>query len=440
MRATYVPMMQQAQDARDAEAYFGVLNQMASSFLDAHVTAYPATTEGMEIVQAFSLEAAKPYEGTIGAQGEAMSANPDDPAAGLGDNLTIVTVGASGPAHDAGWVPGTQVVSINGKTVKEHRETIPTWLIGSGISTQEKVQYLQTAASLLFPVGAKVTIGYIQPGETAVKTVEMVAGHYETGVPQPVVVPGGDPKPLETSTYTELDGYTVIKWADFEEDIPERIAVLEAALNYAKSQPDSKGIVIDMRGNTGGWEALYMTMESYFFSADHPMNGHVFDDWEWDGTPGGFARVFAPDMTAVSPKPDLAYTGPLAILVDQDCGSSCEFFTQSFQKQGRAIVVGQYATAGAGGNIDQVKMPMGITFQYTVGQSTWAGTDVFNIEAKGVIPDVRVPVTVEGEVARLNGTDIVLDTAIAVLEKANGGASATPAASPEASPGASPAS
>ena len=438
IRTQYVPMMQQAQDAQNPVAYFAILNQIATGVVDAHVSVSPTTADGLQIVQAYAGQVVQGYLGNIGAQGEAMSADPDNPAAGLGDNLLIVTVGESGPAHDAGWVPGTQIVSIDGKTIAQHRETVPAWLLGSGISTPEKLQILQTAGSLLFPVGATVTIGYVQPGDDQVRMVDMVAGQYPLGTPQPTVVPGSDPAPLETSSYTSLNGYTVIKWADFEEDIPERIAVLEAALSYTKEQPDSRGIVIDMRGNSGGWAGLYLTMASYFFAADQPMDAHVFDSWAWDDAAGGLVRAFTPDWTASSPKPDLAYTGPVAILVDQNCGSSCEFFSQSMQAQGRAVIVGQYATAGAGGNIDQVKMPLGFVFQYTVGRFTWAGTEELNLEGKGVVPDVRVPVTVDGEIARINGTDIVLLTAVSVLEGASATPGATPAASPVASPGASP--
>lgn len=437
IRATYVPKMQQAQDANDAMAYYGILNEIALGVNDVHVSVSATGNDSLRAQLLYYVDAATAYGGNLGAAGIAVSADPNNPAAGLEDDLTILTVGATGPAHDAGWVPGTKIVSIDGKTVREHRETVPAWMFGAGFSTPEK-KIAQSAGALSFPDGATVTIGFILPGETEVRTATLVAGDFDTGSIQGPVMPGTNLKPEETSTYSELEGYSVIKWADFASDIPERVAVLEAALAAEEGAFYEKGIVLDLRGNGGGWSALYLTMASYFFTADKPMNGHLFDSWDWSDTAGALVRSYSPDYVASSPKPDLAYTGPLAILVDENCASACEFFAQTLQAQGRAIVVGQYATAGAGGSIDVVQMPLGFTFQYTVGGSTWAGTTDLNIEAKGVIPDVRVPVTVENETARLNGTDIVLEAAISVLNERNPSTSATPVASPASSPVATP--
>jgi heat shock protein HslJ len=62
-------------------------------------------------------------------------------------------------------------------------------------------------------------------------------------------------------------------------------------------------------------------------------------------------------------------------------------------------------------------MPEGMTFHYTHGRTTFAGTDEYNLEAKGVVPDIRVPVTVESEQAKRTGTDPVLDAAVAELSR-----------------------
>ncbi|HWK80717.1 MAG TPA: S41 family peptidase, partial [Thermomicrobiales bacterium] len=333
IRATYVPKMQQAQDAKDATAYYGILNEIALGVNDVHVSVSPTGDDSLRAQLLYYINAAKDYTGNLGAAGIAVSADPNNPAAGLGDDLTILTVGATGPAHDAGWVPGTKIVSIDGKTVSERREAVAAWIFGAGFSTPEKKKIAQSAGALSFPTGATVTIGFILPGETEVRTATMVAGDFDTGSITGPQMPGTDLRPEETSTYTELDGYTVIKWADFASDIPERIAVLEAALDSTEGQSYSKGIVIDMRGNGGGWSALSLTMESYFFTADKPMNGHLFDSWDWSDAAGAQVRSYSPDYVASSPKPDLAYTGPVAILVDQNCASACEFFTQAMQAE-----------------------------------------------------------------------------------------------------------
>ena len=59
-----------------------------------------------------------------------------------------------------------------------------------------------------------------------------------------------------------------------------------------------------------------------------------------------------------------------------------------------------------------------LTFNYTNGRTTFAGTDEYNLEAKGVVPDIRVPVTVESEQAKRTGQDPVLEAAVAELSRA----------------------
>ena len=118
-----------------------------------------------------------------------------------------------------------------------------------------------------------------------------------------------------------------------------------------------------------------------------------------------------------APQPDLYWGGPVVVLVDQNCASSCEFFTQFLQTNDRVTVVGQYATSGAGAPINRVAMPYGIIFQYTKGRAYFAGTDEMNLEAKGVVPDVRVPVTEESAAALVAGEDPVLAAGLQSAER-----------------------
>jgi heat shock protein HslJ len=62
-------------------------------------------------------------------------------------------------------------------------------------------------------------------------------------------------------------------------------------------------------------------------------------------------------------------------------------------------------------------MPGQIKFQFTKGETTFAGTDEPNLEAKGVIPDIRVPVTLETELAKMQGEDPVMEAALAALDE-----------------------
>jgi hypothetical protein len=65
-------------------------------------------------------------------------------------------------------------------------------------------------------------------------------------------------------------------------------------------------------------------------------------------------------------------------------------------------------------------MPNGIMFQYTKGRSYFAGTDELNLEGKGVVPDVLVPVTEESAAAVMAGEDPLLTEGLRVLSEIQG--------------------
>ena len=405
IRAKYLPEVQQADAAKDSAAYFVTLNTLAHSIRDAHVAANPGAN--VEAILANGKARAALFTSNVGADTIAVS-DPANPKAGPAARVVVQFVGKDTPAQKAGWVPGTEIVSIDGKPAVARYESLP--LIKS-VGTEEGVRVQLAPLTLRFPLSQTVTIGYRQPDTSQVMTATMTAGDYTWDAP---AMPATE---LATPiSYQQLGDTAVLKWNNFVDNMPAKIAVLEEALGRAQGA-SKPGVVLDLRGNTGGAAALYMTMASYFFKPDKPMPYNLFDWYYYDEKTGGLVKSYAPDYTLSAPKPGLAYTGPLVILVDQGCASSCEYFSQHLQKLGRATVIGQYGTEGAGGPIDQIKLPGGFAFQYTMGQTTFAGTKELNLEAKGVVPDIRVPVTLETEAAKLKGEDPVMQAALAELDR-----------------------
>jgi hypothetical protein len=216
--------------------------------------------------------------------------------------------------------------------------------------------------------------------------------------------------------YRGVGDFMVIRWGDFSTALQLKIAALESALETVRSNGMS-GVVLDLRGNSGGLVELYLAMASYFFTEDNPMPVSPFDWYEYDADVGD--QVLAPKSEQVvsSPSATSAYTGPVTILIDERCASACEYFSQHLQSLGRATIVGQFASKGAGGPVEQVTLPQDTYFTYTKGRTTFAGTEEPNLEGKGVIPDVRVPVTLATELAKTRGEDPVLDAAIAEMNR-----------------------
>lgn len=405
IRAQYLPEVQAADSANDTAAYFVTLNTLAHSIRDAHVAASPGANVEAILADAMGLGAL--IGGNLGADTITIS-DPSDPTAGPVAKTVVQFVGEDTPAAKAGWVPGTEIVSIDGQPVAERYASLP--LIKS-VGTDEGARVQLAPLVLRFPLSQTVDIGYRLPDSAAIMTATMTAGDYFWEAPTPPVVES--PLPI---SYHQLGDTAVLKWNNFADNMPVKIAVLEEALGRVKGS-ESPGVILDMRGNTGGAAVLYMTMASYFFAPDQPMPSNVFDWYYYDEEAGGLVKSYATNYPLSAPKPDLAYTGPLVLLVDQNCASACEYFSQQLQTLGRATVVGQYGTEGAGGPVDRINLPGGMMFQYTIGRTTFAGTEEPNLEAKGVVPDVRVPVTLETEQAKLRGEDPVLEVGLAELER-----------------------
>jgi C-terminal processing protease CtpA/Prc len=82
----------------------------------------------------------------------------------------------------------------------------------------------------------------------------------------------------------------------------------------------------------------------------------------------------------------------------------------------RAIIVGQYPSEGAGGSVEQFLMPEGIFTQLTTGRAVNAEGNI-HLEGNGVVPTVKVPVTVETLQQQANGEDVVLEAAEEALSQ-----------------------
>ncbi|MCB0092459.1 MAG: META domain-containing protein [Caldilineaceae bacterium] len=404
IRQANLPQVEAADADNDIAAYYILLYDLAISIADAHVSA--TADSNIEAIVAHAKRFGEQTAGNVGATVIAMSGAMTETEA-ADDKVVVFSVGDGTPAAEAGWMPGTEIVSVNGQSPAERLAEVPL-LRGTGVAEVRRAA--QANLFLSFPLSQTVTIGYRLPDASQVMTATMDTGSYDTGQH---AAETANHTPI---TYEPVGGYAIVRWNDFIHYIVPKIAVLEEALAIEKNQ-STAGVILDLRGNSGGWLELYEIMASYFFTADQPMATHVFDWYSYDATVGDLVKAYAVDYMASAPRPELAYTGPLVILIDQNCASACEYFTQHLQLLGRATVVAQYRSEGAGGPIERVTMPGGISFQYTVGRTTFAGTDEPNLEAKGVEPDVRVPVTLETEQAKQRGEDPVLQAAIAELDR-----------------------
>ncbi|MGW0821539.1 S41 family peptidase [Streptomyces sp. NPDC002845] len=160
------------------------------------------------------------------------------------------------------------------------------------------------------------------------------------------------------------DGVTVIKVAAFTKGAGDRV---RAAVD---GSPENSGIVLDLRGNSGGLVAEAVTAASAF------LDGGLVATYDVDG-----------DQRALHAEPGGDTTRPLVALVDGGTMSAAELLTGALQDRGRAVVAGS-RTFGKGSVQMPSRLPDGSVAELTVGHyRTPSGRGV---DGQGITPDLEV--------------------------------------------------
>jgi carboxyl-terminal processing protease len=185
-------------------------------------------------------------------------------------------------------------------------------------------------------------------------------------------------------------------------------------------------LVIDIRGNAGGLDQMVADMMASFYTKRSfyeyqsylvPETGR-FQIWKTDDQTGDYLDRNQGIWIEPGKRP---YTGPIAVLIDNGCISSCEGVAMGLSRLPNATLVGFYGTNGSFGMVgDGVLMPGGQQIGWPFGQSLDRRKRI-QIDSRdlvgGVAPDVRVPITVRTMGRTLQGHDVLLRTALRELEK-----------------------
>jgi carboxyl-terminal processing protease len=172
---------------------------------------------------------------------------------------------------------------------------------------------------------------------------------------------------------------------------------VQAAVHQAQLEParDGRGILLDLRGNSGGLVAEAVATASAF------LDGGPVARYQPAG--GG------PEQTlTAAPNGDTAT--PLVVLVDGGTMSAAELVTGALRDRGRAVVVGQ-PTFGKGAVQEPQTLTDGLVQEHTVGHYlTPSGASP---EGQGIQPDIAVPPGSSPQAAE--------NTALTVLDDLVGG-------------------
>jgi C-terminal processing protease CtpA/Prc len=165
-----------------------------------------------------------------------------------------------------------------------------------------------------------------------------------------------------------------------------------------------KALILDLRGNSGGYEVTLKRLVSYFFDREIAA--------------GDIKRRKETKPMKIKPRgKDKVFTGQLVVLVDSESASAAELFPRIIQLEKRGIVIGDRTSGavmrsrfypGALGDVSSGNM---IFYGASITDADWIMTDGKSLEHTGVTPDELLLPTASDMAAK---RDPVLARAVAL--------------------------
>ena len=305
----------------------------------------------------------------------------------VGGHALVISVDPGSSAEEAGVKPGWEITEIG-------KEELPARLTAiakefEGKTLQELVLSDAVAGRLEGNIGESVMVSFLDGNNKTVqhslRLAETRGTKFQIGN-----LPAGHVW-IDTRSIGSDIGYIA-----FNAFIAPPI--LMPPFNEAmKSFMGAAGIIIDVRGNTGGQGDIVTGMAGWLIGEKGKY----------------FGTIQLRDNTLkliVRPRPEV-YAGPVAILVDGLSLCATEIFAGGLRDLGRARIFGSHTGGVAlGGAVE--RLPNGDRFMYAFANYVTAGGHV--LEGNGLAPDVEVNHTRE---ALLQGRDLVLEAAVNWIRK-----------------------
>ncbi|MFK8908041.1 S41 family peptidase [Streptomyces sp. YS-3] len=245
--------------------------------------------------------------------------------------VEVTRLQPGGPAARAGIRAGDRLRTIDGRAL-------------DALPVTEVVALLRGDRA---SAGSRVVLGLDRAGRTWTESLRRAELTTETVTVS--ALPGGD---------------VMIKVAAFTKGSGERVR------RAVRAVPDGAGVLLDLRGNTGGLVTEAASAASAF------LDGGLVATYDVHGR----QRALYADRAGAAAR-------PLVVLVDSGTMSAAELLTGALQDRGRAVTVGS-RTFGKGSVQMPTELPDGSVAELTVGHyRTPAGHAV---DGKGITPDVPV--------------------------------------------------
>ena len=376
------PDLQAVVDVIDRNYYYRPTDDTESAALDRRMEEQAIigvlTSLGDEYTRYLSADqsetAAEDLEGRYGGIGIDVSLTQG--------RVVVTNVVPGSPAEEAGIVRGDVVERIDHLLVD-----VSDW---DGLIRQ-----------LRGDIGSTVVLSILRPGNGRTFDIELVR--------EEIVVP-----PV---TFRMVPGAS-IGWIQVTIFGDQTTAGIDDALAEAEAA-GATGLVLDLRGNGGGWVTSAQEVLARFLPGD--AGPALYEDV----TPGRGGEEPLPLLADGVRPTDL----PLVVLVDRGTASAAEIVAGALKDYDRALIIGEQ-TYGKGSVQRIFAFSDGATLRVTVAE--WFTPSKGRIQDEGIQPDLEVSFNSHAG----TGEDPVLAASVTMLE--SGRSRPTDLASPIASPVATP--
>ena len=361
-RETYEPKASAAKT--DAELY-SILRQMLGELKLSHFGIFPPDAE---------IQSAQSAEGITGIELRMLEGK-----------AIISQIQSGSTAEKAGLKMGFAVEKVDGKTVSELLAPLEDSMLKRGLPEAQKRLYRERILSSLIngKAATKASLTVLD-GKNQMQTLEVP--RVESGKGEMSLAVGNFPPQeviFEAKRLADNIGYIRFNmWI-----IPQMPKIREAI----RSMKDTRGIIIDLRGNPGGIGGMAPGVAGLLVKEQTSLGSMKTRDNE--------------TKFIVYPQAD-TYQGKVIVLTDYGSASTSEIFAAGLQEIGRAKVVGE-TTAGAVLPSVFDRLPTGATFQYVV--SDYKTPKNILLEHRGAIPDTEIKLT---RASLLEGRDLQIEEAI----------------------------
>lgn len=255
--------------------------------------------------------------------------------------IIVVTPVKGSPAEKAGLLPRDIITDVNGTKT-------------AGMKLEEIVLLIRG------PKGTKVTLTIVREGEPKPLTMTITREN--------IHIPSVESK-VETIGMGKVGVLSINQFGD------DTVAL--ARKEITKYPKDLKGLILDLRGNGGGYLEGAVDLVSMFVKE------------------GLVVTVHRRDVTPEEHRVDgsvLLDTLPIAVLVNGGSASAAEITAGALKDLGRAVLIGTQ-TFGKGTVQEVIDLPGGSSLRVTIAK--WLTPSGHDLGKKGITPDVIVDRTIE---------------------------------------------